>query len=784
MFYAHTHGDNERDWELLSDHLNDVAEGGRARAAKFGAGDWGFAVGLLHDLGKGKEPFLRYLRGGPPAPHATEGAKWIEQNYPPKSLAQLLTYCIAGHHAGLANGVGAGGGTTPLTERLRNCGALPPLPEGITAPPQPAVPPLLAADSFKALDQNGKLFAAHVFVRMLFSCLVDADFLATEKFYASREGRDVERGWRGDLADLAARLETHLTTLKSAQDDVGAVRNEVLAACRERAQDAPGLFTLTVPTGGGKTFSSLAFALEHAKKHKLDRVIYVIPFTSIIEQTASVFRNALKDDDAILEHHSAFDWDRNAGGEKDDEGRDGLAKLRRAAENWDRPIVVTTAVQLFESLFANRTSRCRKLHNLSRAVLILDEAQTLPLKILRPCLAALRELARGYGSSVVLCTATQPAILREQGFGAPKGASGVASDTWSKNDTHLPVREIAPTPQELHDRLRRVTVENLHVVEDDALISRLKSENQALCIVNSRPYAKTLFDMMKGGDGCFHLTTSMTAAHRRKQLEAIRALLKDENGPPVRVIATSLIEAGVDVDFPVVFRAMAGVDSIAQAAGRCNRENTLGRDGGRVFVFTPAPGENRAPPKEVKQFADVAEPIVNGHADPLAQSAVTAYFNELYWRRGNEELDALKIGDGDSALRGVMHAIARRAPGGDFPFADIAAVFRVIEDAQAPVIIPDADGRGFGADKALLDELKNEHLPFVNAATRRKLQQFTVQIPRKARHALIADGFAQIVREKDYGDQFVLLTNAARYAPDSGLDWRSDRLPEIEQLIV
>jgi CRISPR-associated endonuclease/helicase Cas3 len=774
MFYAHTYGSDENQWEPLPDHLHEVRDTAGGFAAKFGAADWGGAVGLLHDLGKAKEPFLKYLRGGSPASHATEGAKWVEQNYPLKSSAQLLTYCIAGHHAGLANGVNFGGGTTPLGERLKNCVPIP-LPEGIAAPPQPGFPPLFAADSFKALDPSGRAFATHFFVRMLFSCLVDADFLATETFYASREGRDVERGWRGDLADLAARLETHLTTLKSARDDVGAVRGEVVAACRERAHDAPGLFTLTVPTGGGKTFSSLAFALEHAKKHKLDRVIYVIPFTSIIEQTAGVFRDALKDDDAILEHHSAFDWDRNAGDEKDDEGRDGLAKLRRAAENWDRPIVITTAVQLFESLFANRTSRCRKLHNLSRAVLILDEAQTLPLKILRPCLAALRELARGYGSSVVLCTATQPAILTENGFGAP--------EAWSIKDKHSPVREITPDPHGLHERLRRVSVNHLGVVEDDALIRRLKAENQALCIVNSRPHAKALFEMMKGED-CFHLTTSMTAAHRRKQLEDIRALLKDESKPPVRVIATSLIEAGVDVDFPVVFRAMAGVDSIAQAAGRCNRENKLGRDGGRVFVFTPGPGENRAPPREVKQFADVAEPIVNAHADPLSQAAVTAYFNELYWRRGDDQLDALKIGDGDSGLRGVMNAITQRAPGGDFPFADIAAVFRVIEDAQAPVIIPDTDGRGFGADEALLDELKNEHRPFVNAATRRKLQQFSVQIPRKARHALIADGFARVVREKDYGDQFVLLTDAARYSPESGLDWRSERLPEIDALIL
>ena len=352
-----------------------------------------------------------------------------------------------------------------------------------------------------------------------------------------------------------------------------------------------GLFTLTVPTGGGKTLASLSFALEHAVRHGLRRVVYVIPFTSIIEQTAEVFRQALNTSDDVLEHHASFDWERAAEARRDDgEGPDGLAKLRRAAENWDVPIVVTTAVQFFESLFAARTSRCRKLHNLAGSVIVLDEAQTLPIPLLRPCMAALQELTANYNASVVLCTATQPALRQQDGF-----KNGFPID-----DT----RELAPEPKDLYARLKRVKVEHLtEPVTDETIAARFAEQPQMLCIVNSRAHARALFEAIRELPGAAHLTTLMCPRHRRIELAKLRERLKTKE--PVRLVSTSLIEAGVDIDFPEVWRAAAGLDSIAQAAGRCNREGRAAL--GRTVVFEPAEAK---PPKELKAFWQAARPVL------------------------------------------------------------------------------------------------------------------------------------------------------------------------------
>lgn len=312
------------------------------------------------------------------------------------AIGKLIAYGIAGHHAGLPNGVGTSAHRppTPLQSRIDQADALA-LPKDVSLPPITAPPgPIKALPMDRAAN-----FCLHFFTRMLFSALVDADFLETEAFHDRANHRQSPRGWDGSLDDLAAALDAHLEAFGPPQGRVNELRAKILAHVRAQAPAAPGLFTLTVPTGGGKTLTSLAFALHHARRHGLRRVIYVIPYTSIIEQTADEFRTALGDRDALLEHHSSFDWDGlQDKGEKE--------RIRLAAQNWDRPVIVTTAVQFFESLFANQPSRCRKLHRMARSVIVLDEAQTLPLRLLRPCLAALKELARGYGSSVVLCTAT------------------------------------------------------------------------------------------------------------------------------------------------------------------------------------------------------------------------------------------------------------------------------------------------------------------------------------------------------------------------------------------
>lgn len=401
--YAHSaQGLSTETWEPLPEHLARVAELAAAFAAPFGWSEAAKAAGLLHDIGKVSQAYQAYIAqpragtAGPKGPdHSSAGAREAIRAYP-GSLGRMLAYGIAGHHAGL-------GDAAELDRRLAPGYGHQPYPgwEAQTGPLPPAVT-LLPTTRFCPAPEPG--FSQSFLIRMLFSCLVDADFLATEAFY---KAATPSAGGHATIEALRDRLRTHMAGLKpTAAPAVNALRSQVLEHAVAKATLAPGLFTLTVPTGGGKTLASLSFALDHAVRHGLRRVVYVIPFTSIIEQTAAVFRHALATETDVLEHHASFDWpEERAGSEAEP---DGMETLRRATETWDVPVVVTTAVQFFESLFANRPSRCRKLHNLAGAVIVLDEAQTLPLPLLRPCMAALDELARNYGASVVLCTATQP----------------------------------------------------------------------------------------------------------------------------------------------------------------------------------------------------------------------------------------------------------------------------------------------------------------------------------------------------------------------------------------
>nr|WP_295662224.1 CRISPR-associated endonuclease Cas3'' [Polymorphobacter sp.] len=727
--YAHSvPGDNScQSWEILADHLAEVGALASINSGAFGSAPFGIAVGRLHDIGKCSEKFQDYIKGlGPSPDHSTAGAIVATELYGPK-LGRLLAFTIAGHHAGLADGADS------LARRLADLGRVPDYRDWrahIADLPGPA--DLVSSTThLKPSPEPGFAFA--FFTRMLFSALVDADFIATERFYAHAEGKTKVRGGHRPLADLRDRLHAAMAV---ARDDtpVNRLRAEVLDHAIARAELAPGLFTLTVPTGGGKTLASLSFALEHAVRHGLRRVVYVIPYTSIIEQTAGVFRAALGSDDDILEHHANFEWDRSG---TDAEGRDGADKLRRLAENWDVPIVVTTAVQFFESLFAARTSRCRKLHNLAGTVIVLDEAQTLPIALLRPCLAAIDELARNYGSSVVLCTATQPA-LRRTDDALPKAWALAIDDT----------RELAPDPRDLYDRLRRVTVERLaEPVVDAVIAARFAETPQMLCIVNSRKHARELFETIRDQPGSRHLTTLMCAAHRQTVLAAVRAGLAARE--PVRVVATSLIEAGVDVDFPEVWRAMAGLDSIAQAAGRCNREGRL--DAGRVVVFDPA--DNPAP-RAFAAMTAATRAIFRRHHDLLGLDAVTEYFRELYFAHGADRLDAARL---DGEVYPIMRNIGDTANRFDFPFASIARAFRMIDEAMVPVLVPYDDKA-----RALLARLTHAEKPPIDVL--RGLQRYTVPVPDKVRRALIDAGNAAAIGSaaKD-GSPFVALLNEELY---------------------
>ncbi|MBV8889265.1 MAG: CRISPR-associated helicase Cas3', partial [Alphaproteobacteria bacterium] len=695
MIYAHSlPGQSIEKGEPLLAHLAAVGKHAAASARVFGWASIAEVAGRLHDIGKCSVRFQAYIRGERPSggDHSSAGAHVALNTYRGSSLvfARLLAFAIAGHHAGLADG-------SELDDRLKATPLDAPGWQDHTAP-LPEGKALLPSRGLQPQADPG--FTKAFLVRMLFSCLVDADFLETEHFYAKAKGDPVEPGGHRDLATLRDTLRAYMAEKRAeaAMTQLNALRAEVLDHALDKAALAPGAFTLTVPTGGGKTLTSLSFALEHGVWHGLRRVVYVIPYTSIIEQTAAVFRKALCTDDDVLEHHASFDWeDAKAAREDDGEGRDGLAKLRRAAENWDVPVVVTTAVQFFESLYANRTSRCRKLHNLANSVIVLDEAQTLPINLLRPCVAALKELSANYGASVVLCTATQPALLAKDGF-----EKGFAIDD---------SRELAPQPKALYERLKRVQVEHLPgETTDEAIAARFGEREQMLCIVNSRAHARALFERIRHLPGAVHLTTLMCARHRRKVLAEVRRRL--ERGEPARVVSTSLIEAGVDIDFPEVWRAVTGLDSIAQAAGRCNREGRAKL--GRTVVFQPA---GQKPAKELTMPVQAARTILRDHPDPLTLDAVYAYFRELYWQKGGGPAFDLGRLNGDDWP--ILPAIAERDKEVTYPFDSIAAAFHMIDTVMDTVVVPWDDNA-----KAVLNKIAAMDRPL--RGDLRRLQQYTV----------------------------------------------------------
>lgn len=729
MFYAHsTPSPDKSDWQTLEGHLKTVGQLAAERAERFGAGPWGEAAGLLHDIGKYTAPFQRRLEGSPErVDHSTAGAHIAIKTYP--QLGYLLAYLIAGHHAGLANGRDIAE-RTPLKNRLEaDLPELDPVWEQEIDLPGELVPP----PHFEWRRERFHFQVAFL-ARMVFSCLVDADFVDTEAFYAEHEkGVPHVRGGGPGLKILRDALNQRLATFQ-ADSDVNRLRAEILSHVRAQSGKPPGRFSLTVPTGGGKTLASLAFALDHAITHGMDRVIYVIPFTSIVEQNAAVFRDALGEhgEAAVLEHHSAFDAD----GQRD---RQTIDKLRRDSENWDAPIIVTTAVQFFESLFAAKSSRCRKLHNIANSVVILDEAQTMPLPLLRPSVAALDELALNYRSSVLLCTATQPALAEtddpEHSFtGGLRG-----------------LRELAPEPERLYRQLERVTVRHIGTLDDVMLRDQLLATEQVLCIVNNRRHARALFESIVDRPGAYHLTTSMCAVHRRRVLAEVRQALKA--GQPCRVISTSLIEAGVDVDFPRVLRAEAGLDSIAQAAGRCNREGRRSAADSDVAIFATA-NDDWAPPPELKQFAQATVEVLRHHGnDPLSLAAIDAYFRLLYWQQGSQELDK----------HGLLKLIeVGRLEG--IPFDTLEQKFRMIENNQRAVIIP----FDYIARAGLRELVYAEGV----GGIARKLQAYTVQVPRQGFAALERVGAIAAIEPDKFGDQFMVLINEDLYDRKAlGLNW-------------
>ena len=688
--YAHTlPGRVEEEWQDLREHLEGVSKRAAANGAYFHAGDWARVAGLWHDLGKYSDAFQSYLRTvSSPDPHiadtpsmsgridhSTAGAQHAAAHI--DILGHLLAYSIAGHHSGLLDGRGP---DSCLEARLTK--AVEPwshAPKDIVGAPA-LKPPAFVVAALGGCDA----FSVAFFVRMVFSCLVDADFLDTERFM-NPERATARPTWPADVLErMEASLDAYMSRMKRASTPVNVERTMVREVCRGAAVRHPGLFSLTVPTGGGKTLSSLAFALRHAQRHGLRRVVYVVPFTTITEQTAEQFRNVMRPlgiGDPVVEHHSNLD----AGLE--------TTASRLATENWDAPLVVTTSVQFYDSLFAARPSRCRKLHNLAKAVIILDEAQTLPVDYLEPCLRALRQLTTNYGSTAVLCTATQPAVQRRDDFRI--GLDGV--------------REIVPDPPRLYASLKRVEVEHLGKRNDASLSEDLMAHEQVLCIVNTRGHARALSAAIGDLDQQhFHLSALMCPQHRTTVLTDIKATLKARR--ICRVISTQLIECGVDIDFPTVYRSLAGVDSIAQAAGRCNRNGA--QKTGQTFVFR---SEHEESERYFADTANCASQVLPLHADPLSLDAVEHYFRLYYW-------DQSARWDAKGILQ-EFHLNQDRQFPFLFGFSTVAERFHLVDDTGRPVIVPWEE-----AGKALCQELRFSHA-VPDRTLLRKLQRYTVQVP-------------------------------------------------------
>lgn len=727
--YAHSlHGKPPEKWQPLEEHLQNVAAMAKEFARPFGGEEWAYLAGLWHDLGKYSPAFQKKLydangvechietRPGM-ITHSCAGALQAMARFDKRGL--IPAYLIAGHHAGLPDWQNEQAPMGSLQQRLVRKELLEEIvslvPTAILDRPQP-----------NGKGKNGTKLSRSLWLRMLFSCLVDADFLDTEAFMEPEKARS--RGGSPTLAALAPRFDSYMTekTANAPDTPVNRIRSEILAACRERAADPPGIFTLTVPTGGGKTLSSMAFALGHALTHQKRRLIYVIPYTSIIEQTAAEFRKIFGE--AVIEHHSNLDTP--------DPGRE-TVRSRIACENWDAPIIVTTNVQFFESLFASRTSRCRKLHNIVDSVVVLDEAQLLPPDFLTPILTVIRDLQLNYGVSFVLSTATQPALgpHKSMDFDFPG----------------LPeTKEIIPESLNLHERLQRTRVEVIDRLARplgwDELAERLVGHDSVLCIVNRRDDARALWEKMP--EGTFHLSALMCGAHRSARIAEIKANLKE--GRPTRVVSTQLVEAGVDLDFPVVYRALAGLDSVAQAAGRCNREGRLAA--GQVYVFQP---ESRIPAGHLRQAAEIGRGLlIRDGKDPLAPDRFEEFFRTLFWLKG-ETLDR----HGIMGLLANDHELR-------ISFRTAAEKFRLIDDASAPVVVH------YGEGSHLIELLRR------NGPQRwllRRLQRYVVNLPRQVHAKLVAEGAIEEVRPgifvqaqgNLYDEQLGLCVDrSAVYAPD------------------
>ena len=702
-------------------HQQGVANIAEAFAAEFGMGEWGRVLGLLHDKGKEKKAFQQHIikeSGLDPSVrveddyrHAYVGALIAQKQYP--MIASLIAQPIAGHHRGLYDYCDY------LEEMKRE------IPKEVTLdapiPIQPRLPKMEKHD-------------LHHFVRILFSCLVDADSLDTEAFMNTEQAK--LRGSHTSMPELLMRLEKHLQEKRSNSPDteVNRIRNYVQEQCVKASQEACGFYSLTVPTGGGKTLASILWALHHAVKNNRQRVIIAIPYTSIIVQTAATLKGIFGEDN-VLEHHSNI----NPEDIKDEEL---CERIQLATENWDYPIIVTTNVQLFESLFSNKRSDCRKLHNIVKSVIILDEVQTLPLGFYKPIVHTLDTLQRVFGVSVLFTTASQPILS-----GRIEGTNPNASF-----DALPSVREIIPEEARLHEKLRRVELQFMEEANTyDEIAKELAKHQRVLCIVNTRRDAKELYDRLPKEGVCLHLSRMMCPAHVSDTIGHIKEALKNQDNSPIRVIATQLIEAGVDIDFPVVFRQEAGLDSILQAAGRCNREGKQRLC--TTYVFSLGK-EHPLPPGFISQTNNARLGIGKQH-DWFAPETMNSYFRQLHCRI--DSFDSVTVKGVKYSMQELLYKI-------DVEFEKAAEVFHLIDDQTRTVIV------NWNGSLTYYHQLISQGASY---SLMKKLSQYSVNIRERDFRMLQDIGAIEEPLENIYA-----ITNPGFYKADTGLTMENQWLEE------
>ena len=726
IYISHLKQQDDKKWVLQSneEHEQGVAQLAEHFASVIGCGSIGKLLGLLHDVGKQQKGFQRYIRkksgydsaimSAPRTPHAFVGALVAHKIYP--NLHPLLAYPIASHHSGLLD-------YYDFQALMTDCM----IPDEINLSQIQREEISLPTSFFKSMQPND----VHHVLRVLYSCLVDADYLDTEAFMAPQTHR--LRKPKASLCDLLPVLEKYMEqlTIHSPNTKLNKIRCAIQDVCKQESDKAPGFYSLTVPTGGGKTLSSVLWAIRHAVKYKKERIIIAIPYTSIIVQTAATLRQIFGNDN-VCEHHSSFAPENLRLAEK---GKDELLQtLRLATENWDYPVIVTTNVQLFESMFSNKPSVCRKLHNLANSVLILDEVQTLPLDYLQPIVGALGSYQRMMGLSVLFTTASQP-ILE----GKHKGVNPrVVLDGLPR------IKEIIPSIWNLHDKLRRVRL----CFDDkqssyDEVVARLTKHNKVLCIVNTRKDAAEIFSRLPR-EGCtYHLSRRMCPAHIRSTIEAIRKSLDNPNEHIVRVVSTQLIEAGVDIDFPIVYRQESGLDSVLQAAGRCNREGKMSMSDTFVFKL------NRPLPVGFLSMMNEARKNMKSNNDWFAPATMHEYFRQLYSRTTSfdkkEIVDAMKCEN--------------------LKFKTVASDFRLIDNQGINIIVNYMNSCDY------VEKIQKEGFSY---AISQKVSNFMVNINQQNFKELIQGGLIDEILEGIY-----FLPDREQYREDVGLTTENHWLDEI-----